>query len=457
MTTMQSSVNAAGAITQAMLNALDQIEQNVAASLIGPDGKPSQPRSTCTCLSAIPSTRSMFANAWTPGGGDSSASFSDTGTFVAQSSSSSSAAAAPAGPPGSVYPPPPPGPDEQLQASIQAAMFTSQLVDQMLMVTNNGVAAEWPEMNVSTEYSTVIEGMQPLVQEQPSQSVLNAVAAAQNLLYIKDSNGNFIGYTPLYAQYQRNRDAWTAAIGAQAAAYAQAMSNPVAGQAWPVEAETYANAVTQALNDFNSMGRQEVEAAINTIATVGQSAVTALAAMARQMYDAYDIQLGGSISVGVPWSYISPISWWDCTDESFGVQKITATNTAYQAAGGSASNSFANNWQAEQSSSSGGSAGFNFGFVSASASASYAQGSNAWAAHAGQAGQTHYADVSSSASVSIEFFLATIYRPWLLGDILNINGWYMVGQKKNSISDGSVTTQIGNDSQDPADDSQRLF
>ena len=291
MTTMQSSLNATGAITQAMLDALNQIEQYVAASLIGPDGKPSQTEIYMHMATGYPVDPKMFANAWTPGGGDSSASFGDTGTFVTQSSSSSSAAAAPAGPAGSIYPPPAPGPDAQLEASIQAAIFTSQLVDQMLMVTKNGVAAEWPERNVSVEYYTVIEGMQPIVQEQPSQAVLNAIAAAQNLLYIKDSNGNFIGYTPLYAQYRQNQTAWTAAVGAQAAAYAQAMSNPVAGQAWPVEAATYANAVTQALNDFNSMGRQEVEAALNTIATEGQSAVTALAAMARQMYGAYDVQL----------------------------------------------------------------------------------------------------------------------------------------------------------------------
>jgi hypothetical protein len=64
------------------------------------------------------------------------------------------------------------------------------------------------------------------------------------------------------------------------------------------------------LNDFNSMGRREVENAINTIATVGQNAVTALSALARQLYSAYNIQLGRAVSVEVPWFYISPISWW---------------------------------------------------------------------------------------------------------------------------------------------------
>ena len=39
--------------------------------------------------------------------------------------------------------------------------------------------------------------------------------------------------------------------------------------------------------------------------------------------------------------------------------------------------------------------------------------------------------------------VATIERPWLLGDLFNIEGWYLVGQKKNSISDGTIPGQVG--------------
>jgi hypothetical protein len=128
MPDMQSSANQAGAITQAMLNVLDQIERQVAASQIGPDGKPSQTAIYMHMPAGYPVDPKMFANAWTPGGGDASASFSDQGTFVQPSSTatSSSTSSAPAGPPGSVYPPPK-APDAQLEASIQAAMFTSFL------------------------------------------------------------------------------------------------------------------------------------------------------------------------------------------------------------------------------------------------------------------------------------------------------------------------------------------
>ena len=340
--------------------------------------------------------------------------------------------------------PPPAKPDPQLQNSIQAAYFTSRLVDQMLMVTKNGVAIAWPDRNVNVEYFQIIKGMQPIDQAPPAQDVVNRVAAAQALLYVKDSaTGDFVGYTPLYTAYRRNYTAWTTATAKQAAAYAQAMADPVAGQQWPVVAGQYSGAVKQALDDLNAMGRNTVEDAINIIATQGEGAVTALAAMARQMYDAYQVQLAGGVSVGVPWSYISPISWWDPTDDSFGVIKINASSKSHDARTALGAGSFASNWNKQQSSSSSGSGGFNVGIYSANASGSHDDASNAFANHADQYKWTTHRDQSSSATVTLEYFLATIERPWFLGDLFNIKGWYMVQQRARAISDGTIDNQIG--------------
>lgn len=436
-----SQLSNVGSITKALLNALDQIENQVATSQIGPDGKPLGSAIYMHMPTGYPIDPKMFANAWSPAGGSSSSSFSNDGTFSAPEQSTSSSTP-PAGPPGSIYPPPAKS-DQQLPASIQNAFYTSQLVDHMLEVTQNGVATAWPDRDVSMEYFTIIHGMQPIDQSQPSQAVLNRVAAAQNLLNIKDANGNIIGFTPLYANFQRNQQAWTDAIAAQAAAYAQAMSDPVAGQAWPIVAQSYASKVTRALNNFNCMGRQQVQDALDTIATQGESAVTALAAMARQMYDAYQVQLVGGISANVPWSYISPISWWDSTDESFGVQKITGSSAAHDRTTHSDKGSFANNWQGQQSSSTSDSGGFNIGFASAAAGGSHDDASHAFGKHADQYDWTTHQDNSSSASVTLQYFVATIERPWFLGDLFNIKGWYLKGQRAKSISDGTVANQIG--------------
>ncbi|MHA7662735.1 hypothetical protein [Mycolicibacterium sp. HS_4_1] len=440
MTSGIQQIGNVGCITKALLDALNQIENQVASSQIGPDGKPLGTAVYMHQMTGYPIDPKDYAHAWTPGGGDSAASFGDDGTFNAPAQASSSTPAA--GPPGSVYPPPA-APDPQMEASINAAFNTSQLVDHMLEVTQNGVATAWPDRDVSVEYYTIITGMQPIDQSPPAQDVLNRVAAAQNLLYLKDSNGNFIGYTPLYAQFRRNQQAWTDAIAAQAQAYAQAMADPVAGQSWPIVAESYASKVTAALNDFNSMGRQQVQDALDIIATEGEGAVTALAAMAKQMYGAYQVQLAGGISANVPWSYISPSSWWDYADDSFGVQKITGTSQHHEATTGTAAGSFADNWQHQQSQSNSGSGGFNIGWFGASTTDSHSDANNASGSHANQYNWTSHEDNSSSASVQFEYFVATIERPWFLGDLFNIKGWYMVKQRANCISDGTVANQIG--------------
>ncbi|MFG2859604.1 hypothetical protein [Streptomyces sioyaensis] len=448
--TTQQSLDTVGGITKALLNALDQVQNYVAASQVGPDGKPSGTAVYMHMPMGYPVDPKMFSNAWSPGGGSSSAQFDADGTFVGTPAANAPAGGTPAAegtaPAGAVYPPPKEAADPVLQNSIQTAMYTAQLVDNMLEITKNGVASAWPEHRVSVEYFTVLSGMQPVMVGEPDQKVLDAVAAAQKVLYLQDAKGNLVGYTPLYSQYRKNQKAWTDAVAAQAHAYAQAMADPVAGQSWPVESVTYATAVTQAKNDFDTMGRRQVEDALHTISTVGENAIAALVDQAHQLYDSYTIQLGGQVSVGIPWSYISPISWWDHTDDSFGIQKIDATTDSYSAAGGSGTSSYANNWWNEQSSSTSGSAGIDVGLWGGSVDASHSDASNAFSDRSGSSGWEHHQDVATSATVHCEFFLASIERPWLLGDLLHMDGWYLVGHPKNSISDGTVEGQLKDDS-----------
>jgi hypothetical protein len=51
------------------------------------------------------------------------------------------------------------------------------------------------------------------------------------------------------------------------------------------------------------------------------------------------------------------------------------------------------------------------------------------------------------ANVSIKFSygLCNIYRPWLLGEIFSIDGWYLPGEKTNVISDGTIAGQKSQD------------
>jgi hypothetical protein len=221
------------------------------------------------------------------------------------------------------------------------------------------------------------------------------------------------------------------------------MTDPVQGQAWPVTSAKYHNAVDQAYNDLKDMGGQQVEDAIATLQSIGGSAAAALIAKARKMYDEYSVGLGGAVAVKVPWSYIDPVSWWDHTNNDFGVMQITASSSQYQASGGGGEHSFGHSFYRNSSSSTSGSAGYSVLGFGASASAGHSETRRDEGSNQDRSGWQHHQDESSSATVTFQWFMASIERPWLLGDLFHMDGWYLAGQHKHAISDGTIEGQLG--------------
>ena len=197
-----SQLSNVGSITKALLDALDQIENQVASSLVGPDGKPLGSAIYMHMPTGYPIDPKMFANPWTPAGGDSSSQFSNEGAFSAPAQAavldstgraawlrlSAAGQARPAD--GSVHP----GgvlyvearrPDAESDEERRRTCLAGPKRQRRIIHGGQGHAAD---------------GQSP-----PAQAVLDKVAAAQNLLYLKDANGNLIGYTPLYAKFRRNQ------------------------------------------------------------------------------------------------------------------------------------------------------------------------------------------------------------------------------------------------------------
>jgi hypothetical protein len=438
---MPDDLQITGGITQSLLDALNKLHDAVAAQLTNPDGSPSGSAVYMHLPVGQPIDPKMYANPWTPAGGSAYGAVSNTGAFPAPAPAATGAAATQTPPAAQLAATP--SPDPRLQLAISSAFNTSQRVDNMLMVTDKGVAKAWPQRTVSIEYFTALTGMQAEPVPEPADDVKKRIADAQKTLYLMDADGNFTGYTPLYTSYRHNQKMLADARTAFANAYAAAMSEPVAGQAWPVASSTYQNAVDQAFNDLKDMGGQRVEDAIATLQSEGGSAAAALIAKARKMYDDYSVGLGGAIATKIPWSYIDPVSWWDATNKDFGVMKITASSSHFSSSGGGGQHSFGTRFYNDSSSSTSGSAGFSmFGF-GASANASHSSTEHNDGSNADQSSWTFHQDSSSSATVEFEWFMASIERPWLLGDLFHMEGWYLAGQKKDAISDGTIAGQIG--------------
>ncbi len=428
-----------GGISQALIDALNQIHLAVTAQLTNPDGSPSGSAVYMHLPVGYPVDPKMYAGAWTPAGGDVYGTVQNDGQFAAPVATA--AAGAPTTPAAAVAALPA-TPDPKLQLAMSSAYNTAQKVDQMLMVTDRGVAKSWADRTVSIEYFTAITGMQAEPIPEPSDDIKKRVADAQKTLYTEDADGNFTGFTPLYSSYRHNQKALGDARSAFALAYSQAMSDPIKGQAWPVTSSSLQTNVDQAFNDLKDMGGQQVEDAIATLQSIGGSAAAALIAKARKMYDSYSVALSGAIAEKTPWSYIDPISWWDHNNKDFGVIEISASSDSYQAGGGGDEHSFGHSFYHDDSSSTSGSVGFDCFFYSASANASHTDTHHNDGSNSDNSGHTAFHDASSHAKVGFEWFVASIERPWFLGDLFHMDGWYLAGQKKNAISDGTINGQI---------------
>ncbi len=426
-----------GGISQALIDALNQIHLAVTAQLTNPDGSPSGSAVYMHLPVGYPIDPKMYAGAWTPAGGDVYSAVQNDGQFAAP-------APAPAAPvtPAAAVAALPAAPDQRLQLAMSSAYNTAQKVDQMLMVTDRGIAKSWADRTVSIEYFTAITGMQAEPIPEPSDDIKKRIDEAQKTLYTEDADGNFTGFTPLHASYRHNQKALGDARSAFALAYSQAMADPIKGQAWPVTSTSLQTNVDQAYNDLKDMGGQKIEDAIATLQSIGGSAAAALIAKARKMFDSYSVSLAGAIAEKTPWSYIDPVSWWDHNNKDFGVIQVSASSESYQAGGGGDEHSFGHSFYHDDSSSTSGSVGFDCFFYSASANASHTDTHHDDGSNSDSSSHTAFHDASAHSKISFEWFVASIERPWFLGDLFHMDGWYLAGHKQHAISDGTLAGQI---------------
>jgi hypothetical protein len=431
----------AGAITKALLAALDQVHAGITESLKGPDGQPSNTALYMHMPVGHPIDPAMYSYPWTPAGGSTAATVSTTGQFVPTQPDPGTQL--PGTTPAAQIAALPASPDPKLQHAIQSAFHTSRLVDDMLMITRDNVAVAWPDRTISIEYQAALAGMQAEAVDPPPADVQARIDAAKKVLYTFDDQGNMTGYSAKNAAYRHNRKAWTDAVAKYATAYAAAMADPVLGQAFPVTSGTLQNDIRSAWNDIYGMGGKEVEDANATLQSIGGSAAAALIAQARQLMSDYSVGLAGAIATRVPWSYIDPISWWDHTNNDFGVQHIKTSSATWDGSGSSEQSSFGNSFYHNSASSTGGGVGVNLGLFSFGANASHSETDSAWGSHAEQSSYDQSQDSSTAATVEFDWFVATIERPWYLGDLFHMDGWYLVGKKKGSISDGTIDGQVG--------------
>jgi hypothetical protein len=385
-----------------------------------------------------------YADPWSPAGGSSMQDAIAKGAAPAKAPAAPPAAAAGAAP--AAADAAPAQPDKHYLRAMDAAFKTAMLVDRMIMVTTDNSYLEYPSpRRLSNAYESIVKGMQPAPPPPMAPDVAARLEAARKILYVPDDDGDLIIKSKLYKAYEKNAKAYAQAVSDYAAAEADASADPVKAQVWPVTSKALREVVDDAWDTLKGEGADKIEAAINEIESIGVSIEEAMVAKARKSFDLWNLGLAGSVPDDVPYAYCSPTAWSDPDDDSDGWTTITVTRNSsgrYVDKERGASDTYKKDTSSSHTSGSAGGSFMGFG-----ASAGYHTGS----AHEDDTSTTKrtaldvFKNTATNLTISLEYGIVDIIRPWLLGDLFYMKNWYMIGQKKHLISDGTVAGQALNE------------
>lgn len=383
-----------------------------------------------------------YMGAWTPAGGASIQDAIDKGHAPAAPAPAAAGSTTAAGD----GTPPAPQPDPKYQRAMDAAFKTSMLVDRLIMVTKGDTYLEYPGggRKLSNAYNGIINGVQPLPPPPMAPDVKQRLDEARKVLYVPDDDGDLTIKSKLYKAYEKNSRAYAQAQADYALAQADAITDKAKAQAWPVTSKALKQAVDDAWDTLKSEGAEKIEAALDTIESIGISIEAHLIAKARKDFSIWNLGLAGAVPADVPYAYCAPGEWADPDDDSEGWEHLTVTQSSYSKYAGQDSHLF-NSFKTQQSSSStsASAGGSFFGF---GASGGYhtadAQGSSEAKTNAGTT--TSFKNTAKNLTIDLEYGIVEVMRPWLMGDLFYMKNWYLVGNKKNSISDGTIDGQASN-------------
>jgi hypothetical protein len=398
-----------------------------------------------------------FMGPWSPAGGDSiqdaiqkghapanAAPPPAAGNAPAPAATPAAAGAAPT-PDGAAASPPP---DPKYLRAMDAAFKTSMLVDRLIMVTKDDSYLEYPGggRKISAAYEGIVNGMQPLPPPPIAPDVQKRIDDARKVLYVADDDGDLVIKSKLYKAYEKNTKAYGQAVADYAEAQAEASTNPAKAQVWPVASKPLRQAVDDAYDTLKTEGAEKIEAALDTIESVGISIEQRLVAKARKNFDLWNLGLAGSVPVSVPYAYCSPTEWADPDDDSEGWTKLKVTHSDYAQHVGKDSHFFHSFKQETSSSStsvSGGGCYFGFGASGGYHTASAHESDNT---QTDQKLSSFFKNTAKNLNIELEYGIVEVNRNYLMSDLFFMKNWYLVGEKKNVISDGTIDGQA--DSQD---------
>ena len=222
--------------------------------------------------------------------------------------------------------------------------------------------------------------------------------------------------TPHYEKYMQYREEYNEVVQTRNRQYANALTDPMKLQMWPVQGKMYQDDVNFAWDKWQSFGhKQKIEQAIAVMSSQGIDPAIILIARAKQKYENSLVnipQIGN-----IPYTFITPSKWyspnmggWNQYSKSdFHTESHFESKTKTTKAGG----------------------GFNIGLYRAGG-------------HGASSKKKESLNIKTEGlQISFEYAVCDLRRAWLDTTLLNLDNWFLVGDyPKSCISDGTFNQQF---------------
>lgn len=228
--------------------------------------------------------------------------------------------------------------------------------------------------------------------------------------------------TAHYEAYARYEEEYEDAVKERNRAYANAFSDPMMLQMWPIQGKIYQDDVDQAWDKWQGFGfKAEIERALAVLAAQGADPAILLIARAKHKYENSLVNIP---NVGnIPYTFMSPNKWYGLNGDGWNWYTQSTFHSESHASGTNSRTS--------------GSAGISAGFFTIGGGGSTST-------------ERSNLDIKTeNLNIDFEYTMVDIKRPWLDTTLLNLSNWFLVGDYPAAcISDGTYGQQMKVDGKD---------
>lgn len=334
----------------------------------------------------------------------------------------------------------------EVRRSLAAAFKTSLLCRTMLQVTTDGLYRQFPTgRNLELAYENIIGSMQPTIVATISPEVQARIDAAMRELYAEvDGKPDITKKTDKFKAYRTNQLKVATAKSTFASAFSAAQLDPTQLATFPITGMPLKLAVEQAREDYVAEGGEEIERALATLNSVGAPFEERMISEAKNNFDDWQLLLAGVVPSAMAYSFILPSNWCDPNDDS-GFTTIEITQAMVRSAESTnVSSNSQSSWESHASSASGG-GGISLGFLAFGASHSVADSGSSFQDSSSATFHNVFSNSATNLTIKLKYAMCSISRPWLVSDLFYMKNWFLVGNAKNSISDGTIEGGVGTD------------